>query len=176
MIYIVGKLWISAFMSSSPHPAEMNLLAVRFLVTLWQRIVSMIWEFVLTMTIYTAAASASALSYTMDRVRFKIHNQFNVKCICKSKVWFWFCIAFKDEMLFLRDFVELCFTKLCDARFSRHLFPVSERVNPQSWPRLTEFRRPEDTSGRGTLVTLVGSFWIQYWFSRRCNTMKEWWA
>ena len=58
-------------------------------------------------------------------------------------------------MLFLRDFVELCFTKLCDARFSRHLFLVSERVNPQSWPRLTEFRRPEDTSGRETLVTLV---------------------
>ena len=42
MIYIVGKLWISAFMSSSPHPAELNLQAVRFLVTLRQRTVSMI--------------------------------------------------------------------------------------------------------------------------------------
>ena len=42
MIYIVGKLWISAFMSSSPHPAELNLQSVRFLVTLRQRTVSMI--------------------------------------------------------------------------------------------------------------------------------------
>ena len=42
MIYIVGKLWISAFMSSSPNPAELNLQGVRFLVTLRQRIVSMI--------------------------------------------------------------------------------------------------------------------------------------
>ena len=42
MIYIVGKLWISAFMSSSPHPAELNLQSVRFLVTLRQRTVSLI--------------------------------------------------------------------------------------------------------------------------------------
>ena len=34
MIYIVGKLWISRFMSSSPHTPELNLQAVRFLVTL----------------------------------------------------------------------------------------------------------------------------------------------
>ena len=34
MIYIVGKLWISRFMSSSPHPPELNLYAVRFFVTL----------------------------------------------------------------------------------------------------------------------------------------------
>ena len=42
MIYIVGKLWISRFMSSSPHTPELNLQAVRFLVTLRQRTVSMI--------------------------------------------------------------------------------------------------------------------------------------
>ena len=42
MIYIVGKLWISAFMSSSPHPAELNLQSVRFFVTLRQRTVSLI--------------------------------------------------------------------------------------------------------------------------------------
>ena len=42
MIYIVGKLWISAFMSFSPHPAELNLQSVRFLVTLRQRTVSLI--------------------------------------------------------------------------------------------------------------------------------------
>ena len=42
MIYIVGKLWISAFKSSSPHPAELNLQSVRFLVTLRQRTVSLI--------------------------------------------------------------------------------------------------------------------------------------
>ena len=34
MIYIVGKLWISRFMSSSPHTPELNLQAVRFFVTL----------------------------------------------------------------------------------------------------------------------------------------------
>ena len=33
--------------------------------------------------------------------------------------------------------------------------PFQSGFNPRSWPRLTEFRRPEDTSGRGTLVTLV---------------------
>ena len=33
--------------------------------------------------------------------------------------------------------------------------PFQSGFNPQSWPRLTEFRRPEDTSGRGTLVTLA---------------------
>ena len=32
--------------------------------------------------------------------------------------------------------------------------PFQSGFNPRSWPRLTEFRRPEDTSGRGTLVTL----------------------
>ena len=42
MIYIVGKLWISAFKSSSPHPAELNLQSVRFFVTLRQRTVSLI--------------------------------------------------------------------------------------------------------------------------------------
>ena len=34
MIYIVGKLWISRFMSSRPHTPEFNLYAVRFFVTL----------------------------------------------------------------------------------------------------------------------------------------------
>ena len=34
---MVGKLWISVFWPSSPHPTNLNLLGVRFLVTLRER-------------------------------------------------------------------------------------------------------------------------------------------
>ena len=45
----------------------------------------------------------------------------------------------------------------------RHLSSVSERVNPQSWPRLTEFCGPEATSGRRTLTTLVVAAVVLLW-------------
>ena len=34
VLYMVGKIWISAFCPSSPHPAELYLWGVRFLITI----------------------------------------------------------------------------------------------------------------------------------------------
>ena len=40
-------------------------------------------------------------------------------------------LKLKVLFLLLREFVQLCVTNHCDARFTRHLSSVSERVNPQ---------------------------------------------